>query len=187
MVAKAGRRDQAGPRTSNIAPCPHNAKEEMPVCCRNPGGRMLTGSCHCGAAHWTLREIPGSITACNCTLCSRYGALWAYDYVDERIRLAGPVSAYTRDGRADPELNSLLSNVRLRPGLAWLAPRCRRSLPDRRQRQACAAGGRRRSPNRPFRWSRHIRGPAERWPLRARHVVLVSRIRCAKPVVRRPA
>ncbi|TJW15142.1 MAG: GFA family protein, partial [Mesorhizobium sp.] len=51
---------------------------------------MLKGTCHCGAAHWTLEGDPGSITACNCTLCRRYGTLWAYDYVDERIRIAGP-------------------------------------------------------------------------------------------------
>ena len=57
---------------------------------------MLTGTCHCGAAHWTLEGDPGSVTACNCTLCRRYGTLWAYDYVDERIRLAGPLSAYAR-------------------------------------------------------------------------------------------
>jgi hypothetical protein len=68
---------------------------------------MLTGTCHCGAAHWTLEGDPGSITACNCTLCRRYGALWAYDYVDERIRLAGPTGAYTRSGKDAPSLEIL--------------------------------------------------------------------------------
>jgi len=55
---------------------------------------MLTGICHCGATGWTLEGDPGSITACNCTLCRRYGALWAYDYENERIRVSGPVKAY---------------------------------------------------------------------------------------------
>lgn len=68
---------------------------------------MLTGTCHCGAAHWTLEGDPGSITACNCMLCRRYGALWAYDYVDERIRLAGQTSAYTRSGKDAPSLEIL--------------------------------------------------------------------------------
>ncbi|TIO31212.1 GFA family protein [Mesorhizobium sp.] len=68
---------------------------------------MLTGTCHCGAAHWTLEGDPGSITACNCTLCRRYGALWAYDYVDERIRLAGPTSSYTRAGEHASSLEIL--------------------------------------------------------------------------------
>lgn len=65
---------------------------------------MLKGTCHCGALSWTLEGDPGSITACNCTLCRRYGALWAYDYENERIQLAGPSKTYTRPGKADPAL-----------------------------------------------------------------------------------
>ncbi len=65
---------------------------------------MLTGSCHCGEAYWSLEGDPGSITACNCTLCRRYGALWAYDYEDERITISGPTTAYRRKGKADPSL-----------------------------------------------------------------------------------
>ena len=65
---------------------------------------MLTGSCHCGAAHWTLEGDPGPVTACNCTLCRRYGALWAYDYENGRIRIAGPTTRYTRPGKQDPSL-----------------------------------------------------------------------------------
>jgi hypothetical protein len=69
----------------NIAPGPAQCWEPYAVLLpEREGGRMLTGTCHCGAAHWTLEGDPGSITACNCTLCLRYGALWAYDYVDER-------------------------------------------------------------------------------------------------------
>ncbi len=65
---------------------------------------MLTGSCHCGATGWTLEGDPGSATACNCTLCRRYGTLWAYDYENERIRISGPASAYTRAGKPNPPL-----------------------------------------------------------------------------------
>ena len=65
---------------------------------------VLTGSCHCGAVSWTLEGDPGPATACNCTLCRRYGALWAYDYENERIRISGPSTAYTRAGKADPAL-----------------------------------------------------------------------------------
>lgn len=57
---------------------------------------MLKGSCHCGAVHWTLVGDPGPVTACNCSLCRRYGALWAYDYENERIRISGPSTAYAR-------------------------------------------------------------------------------------------
>ncbi len=66
---------------------------------------MLTGTCHCGACGWTLEGDPGSITACNCTLCRRYGALWAYDFENRRIRCSGPMSAYRR--RADAVLEML--------------------------------------------------------------------------------
>ncbi len=65
---------------------------------------MLTGSCHCGASRWTFDGDLGSVTACNCTLCRRYGALWAYDYENERIRISGPSVAYTRSDSSDPSL-----------------------------------------------------------------------------------
>jgi len=64
----------------------------------------MKGSCHCGAVEWQLDGDPGSITACNCTLCRRYGALWAYDWEGERIRLSGVTSVYTRMERQDPFL-----------------------------------------------------------------------------------
>ncbi|HEY2708928.1 MAG TPA: GFA family protein [Caulobacteraceae bacterium] len=68
---------------------------------------MVTGSCHCGAAGWTLDGDPGRVTACNCTLCRRYGALWAYDYDGERINLSGPRAAYARSGETPPSLEIL--------------------------------------------------------------------------------
>jgi hypothetical protein len=93
---------------------------------------MLTGTCHCGAARWTLEGDPGSITACNCTLCRRYGALWAYDYVDERVRIVGPSSAYARADSADPTLEILFCPT-CACVLAW---RGRRLQPDGRRRIA---------------------------------------------------
>lgn len=65
---------------------------------------VLTGSCHCGAASWTLIGDAGSITACNCTLCRRYGALWAYDYEGERVAVQGATRTYRRIGKDDPAL-----------------------------------------------------------------------------------
>jgi len=65
---------------------------------------MLKGTCHCGGTHWTLEGDPGRVTACNCTLCRRYGALWAYDFEGERIRISGPNTLYTRPDEADPSL-----------------------------------------------------------------------------------
>lgn len=57
---------------------------------------MIEGSCHCGAVRWSFDGIPDGATACNCTVCRRYGALWAYDFVDERIKTSGPTNMYIR-------------------------------------------------------------------------------------------
>ena len=59
---------------------------------------MIEGSCHCGAATWRFDVVPEAATACNCTICRRYGVLWAYDYDGERIHVAGPTKAYVRGG-----------------------------------------------------------------------------------------
>jgi len=40
--------------------------------------------------------MPESATACNCTVCRRYGVLWAYDYEGEGIEVSGPTRAYIR-------------------------------------------------------------------------------------------
>lgn len=79
---------------------------------------MLTGTCHCGAAHWTFDGMPDSVTACNCTLCRRYGALWIYDYEGERIKLAGESRSYTRHDRTAPVLEILFCG-RCACVLAW--------------------------------------------------------------------
>jgi len=68
---------------------------------------MVEGTCHCGDCSWTLEGDPGPVTACNCTLCRRYGALWAYDYVDERIRIHGAPASYVRRAKDDPALEIL--------------------------------------------------------------------------------
>ena len=72
---------------------------------------MLTGSCHCGATGWTMTGDPGDITACNCTLCRRYGALWAYDYEGERIRMRGDTGSYRRAGKESPTLEILFCSI----------------------------------------------------------------------------
>lgn len=58
---------------------------------------MIEGSCHCGNVHWTFDGVPESATACNCTVCRRYGVLWAYDFEGERIKVFGPTRAYLRN------------------------------------------------------------------------------------------
>jgi hypothetical protein len=65
---------------------------------------VLRGSCHCGSTGWTLEGDPGSATACNCTLCRRYGTLWAYDYENERIHITGRTATYQNAANPKPDL-----------------------------------------------------------------------------------
>lgn len=57
---------------------------------------MIEGSCHCGAVRWQFAAAPGGATACNCTICRRYGALWIYGHEGEDVRVDGPTSHYIR-------------------------------------------------------------------------------------------
>jgi len=68
---------------------------------------MLTGTCHCGAVRWSFDGMPDQATACNCTLCRRYGVLWIYDYEGEQIVIDGPTASYTRDDQEEPFLEIL--------------------------------------------------------------------------------
>jgi hypothetical protein len=43
-----------------------------------PTQAPLQGSCHCGAVVLTLPSPPEKATRCNCSLCRRVGAVWAY-------------------------------------------------------------------------------------------------------------
>ncbi len=57
---------------------------------------MLTGSCHCGALRWTFEGDPGTATACNCTICRRYGVLWIYGWEGDDVTLSGDPTIYVR-------------------------------------------------------------------------------------------
>ena len=57
---------------------------------------MLEGACLCDSVHWQYRDMPTSATACNCSACSRYGALWAYGYEGEDVDFSGVTQCYVR-------------------------------------------------------------------------------------------
>lgn len=38
----------------------------------------VTATCHCGVISIELESAPDRVTSCNCSICRRYGALWAY-------------------------------------------------------------------------------------------------------------
>ena len=58
---------------------------------------MFTATCHCGAVRVDIPRKPHQLTSCNCSICRRYGALWAYYKLDEVIVHAEPeaVSGYS--------------------------------------------------------------------------------------------
>ncbi len=58
---------------------------------------VLEGTCHCGNVKWTYSTPLESVTACNCTLCRRYGALWAYGYLHHGIEVSGETGKYERN------------------------------------------------------------------------------------------
>ena len=62
---------------------------------------MIEGSCHCGAVRWRLDATPEAATACNCTVCRRYGVLWAYGHEGENVEVSGTTRAYLR-GESSP-------------------------------------------------------------------------------------
>jgi hypothetical protein len=53
---------------------------------------MLVATCHCGAVRVEVPRRPRTLTDCNCSICRRYGALWAY-YEMRQVRITHPPRA----------------------------------------------------------------------------------------------
>jgi hypothetical protein len=53
---------------------------------------MIESSCHCGAVRLEIEQAPAEVTDCNCSICRRYGALWAY-YSPADVRVFPPGDA----------------------------------------------------------------------------------------------
>jgi hypothetical protein len=60
---------------------------------------MIKGTCHCEAVQWSYDVPLESVTACNCTLCRRYGALWAYGHLHDGIEVSGDTKFYERNSK----------------------------------------------------------------------------------------
>ena len=45
----------------------------------------VSASCHCGSVRLEVDAPPSEVTECNCSLCRRYGVLWAY-YPPHQVR-----------------------------------------------------------------------------------------------------
>ena len=62
---------------------------------------MIEASCHCGAVRLEIETPPAEVTECNCSICRRYGVLWAY-YAPDQVRVLPtnpPTNVYTWNGR----------------------------------------------------------------------------------------
>jgi hypothetical protein len=53
---------------------------------------MIEASCHCGAVKLEIQEPPADVTECNCSICRRYGVLWAY-YSPAHVRIVATEGA----------------------------------------------------------------------------------------------
>lgn len=49
---------------------------------------MLNGACHCGLVRIDVPAAPAQLILCNCSICRRYGVLWAF-YPREVVKLTG--------------------------------------------------------------------------------------------------
>lgn len=58
---------------------------------------MAEASCHCGAVTLDVPAPTGALTDCNCSICRRLGALWAY-YNTEDVTLTGGAKALVSYG-----------------------------------------------------------------------------------------
>ena len=52
---------------------------------------MIEAACHCGAVRLTAPTAPDTVTECNCSICRRLGARWAY-YSPAEVGLPKPGS-----------------------------------------------------------------------------------------------
>jgi len=53
---------------------------------------MLHASCHCGIVRLEIARKPRTLTECNCSICGRLGAQWAY-YSQRAVRVLCPKGA----------------------------------------------------------------------------------------------
>jgi hypothetical protein len=103
----------------------------------------IVGSCHCGAVTIEVPSAPETVTSCNCSMCRRYGALWAY-YSPTVVRVTGETATYIWGDKTlathrcatcgcithwwplDPALDRMGVNLRLMDPAVLAAARVRR-------------------------------------------------------------
>jgi hypothetical protein len=54
---------------------------------------VIQSFCHCGAVKLAVARAPSEVTDCNCTICRRYGTLWAY-FSPKDVDVTGATDSY---------------------------------------------------------------------------------------------
>jgi hypothetical protein len=67
--------------------------------------QVTEGRCHCGAVSWQFAGKIPDATICNCTVCRRYGVLWAYGFDGHGIRIEAPEGGLVAYTRAKPTIS----------------------------------------------------------------------------------
>src|SRR5579863_9223935 len=62
---------------------------------------MLKLTCLCGQVRIDLPKRPDFVNECNCMLCSKSGARWAYFHPSE-VGIEGATKGYSRGDKDDP-------------------------------------------------------------------------------------
>jgi len=100
----AGKMNRICPNCSGeLVNRPRIAKQPVDTFHTSEWSAKLSGACHCGAVQFELAHEPGSLTECNCSICRRYGALWAY-YTRATARVLYPPGAVTYYSWNDKEI-----------------------------------------------------------------------------------
>ena len=67
---------------------------------------MLSATCHCGAVKIEIPRKPRALTNCNCSICRRYGTLWAY-YKASDVKVSSSTGATSSYSWGDKQLKFL--------------------------------------------------------------------------------
>ncbi len=60
---------------------------------------MIESSCNCGAVRLQIASPPTELTDCNCSICRRYAALWAYYPLKDVIVPGGLTDIFSRGAK----------------------------------------------------------------------------------------
>ena len=71
---------------------------------------MLIATCHCGAVRLQIPRKPRTLTDCNCSICRRYGTLWAY-YKASAVRVVSRRGATTSYRWGDKTIDFVRCNT----------------------------------------------------------------------------